>query len=254
MTSESLTRSNNQLASEKEQLASEKGQLASEKGQLASEKEQLASEKEQMVSKNKELKKGARTLRQNRQTHRNVQQLLDGAGNGAVGNPPEDPDAGSKTTQAAPRRRQKEQLQREGVSDIPGPSPLQEAGRPRRDHVVHETMTADELACRKCRFRPTPIQKDHRGSGGSSMAGDILGHTEVLQKMPQAAGGPDRRRCQTSINVAQTVTLRCMIDSFEKIRKIFHMFHGVLIPRSTQPLLRGWPPSWIHCTRRSGGI
>ena len=24
-----------------------------------------------------------------------------------------------------------------------------------------------------------------------------------------------------------------MIDSFEKIRKIFHMFHGVLIPRST---------------------
>ena len=30
-----------------------------------------------------------------------------------------------------------------------------------------------------------------------------------------------------------TVTLRCMIDSFEKIRKIFHMFHGVLIPRST---------------------
>ena len=33
--------------------------------------------------------------------------------------------------------------------------------------------------------------------------------------------------------MAQTVTLRCMIDSFEKIRKIFHMFHGVLIPRST---------------------
>ena len=36
------------------------------------------------------------------------------------------------------------------------------------------------------------------------------------------------------INImAQAVTLQCMIDSFEKIRKIFHMFHGVLIPRST---------------------
>ncbi len=36
------------------------------------------------------------------------------------------------------------------------------------------------------------------------------------------------------INImAQAVTLRCMVDSFEKICKIFHMFHGVLIPGST---------------------
>ena len=36
------------------------------------------------------------------------------------------------------------------------------------------------------------------------------------------------------INVmSQTVALRCMVDSLEKICRIFYMFHGVLITRST---------------------
>ena len=33
--------------------------------------------------------------------------------------------------------------------------------------------------------------------------------------------------------MAQTATLRCMVDSFGKIRKLFCMFHGVRIPKST---------------------
>ena len=76
---ESLTRSNNQLASEKGQLASEK---------------------EQMVSKNKELDERCSHLEA--KYDRLIEmynRLLDGVGNGAVSsNPPEDPDAGSKTT------------------------------------------------------------------------------------------------------------------------------------------------------------
>ena len=37
------------------------------------------------------------------------------------------------------------------------------------------------------------IPKDHRGSGEPPMAGDSLGnHAAVLQKVPQAAGGPSR--------------------------------------------------------------
>ena len=81
----------------------------------------------------------------------------------------------------------------------PKPPAIGENGRPRRDHVVHETMTADELACRKCRFTLSQphghVHKDHRGSGGPPMAGNSLGdHAEVLQKVPQAASGPDRRR------------------------------------------------------------
>ncbi len=150
---ESLTRSNNQLASEKEQLASEK--------------EQLASEKEQMVSKNKELKERCSHLEA--KYDRLIEmynRLLDGAGNGAVSsNPPEDPDAGSKTTpkQCSDGGRRGSYNVRE-FAGYPRPkSPARgENGQPRRDHVVHETMTADELACRKCRFtlsQPTATYK-----------------------------------------------------------------------------------------------
>ena len=61
---------------------------------------QLASEKEQMVSKNKELDERCSHLEA--KYDRLIEmynRLLDGAGNGAVSsNPPEDPDAGSKTT------------------------------------------------------------------------------------------------------------------------------------------------------------
>ena len=67
------------------------------------------------------------------------------------------------------------------------------------------------------------------------MAGDSLGdHAEVLHSRQQAARTGGVLPNEHYINVmAQTVTRAVQIDSFEKIRKIFHMFHGVLIPRST---------------------
>ena len=143
---ESLTRSNNQLASEKGQLASEK---------------------EQMVSKNKELEERCSHLEA--KYDRLIEmynRLLDGAGNGAVsGNPPEDPDAGSKTTpKQRPEGGRRSSYNVREFAGYPRPKPPArgENGRPRRDHVVHETMTADELACRKCRFtlsQPTATYK-----------------------------------------------------------------------------------------------
>ena len=123
----SLTKSNNQLTSEKEHLASKNKEL-----------EERCSHLEAKYDKLIEMYNG----------------LLDGAGNGITpDNPPVDPDAGSKTT---PKRhpeggRRSSYNVREFVGyPRPKPPARSEAGRPAREHVVHETMTADELACRKC--------------------------------------------------------------------------------------------------------
>ena len=73
---ESLTRSNNQMAAEKEQMASKNKELEERCSHLEAKYDRLI----EMYNR-----------------------LLDGAGSGvASGNPPEDPDAGSKTT---PRQR-----------------------------------------------------------------------------------------------------------------------------------------------------
>ena len=146
----SLTKSNNQMASEKEQVASEKEQVASEK-------EQVASEKEQVASRNKELEERCSHLEAKYDKLIEMYNgLLDGAGNGVSrDNPPTDSDAGSKTT---PKRHPKDGRRssynvREFIGyPRPKPPARSEADRPTRDHVVHETMTADELACRKCDY------------------------------------------------------------------------------------------------------
>ena len=132
---ESLTRSNNQLASEKEQMASKNKELEERCSHLEAKYDRLI----EMYDR-----------------------LLDGAGNGVVScNPPEDPDAGSKTTpKRHPEGGRRSSYSVREFAGYPRPKPPArgENGWPRRDHVVHETMTADELACRKCRFtlsRPT---------------------------------------------------------------------------------------------------
>ena len=126
---ESLTRSNNQLASEKGQLASKNKELEERCSHLEAKYDRLI----EMYNR-----------------------LLDGAGNGVVsGNPPEDPDAGSKTTpKRHPEGGRRSSYNVREFAGYPRPkSPARgENGQPRRDHVVHETMTADELACRKCKF------------------------------------------------------------------------------------------------------
>ena len=124
----------------------------------------------------------------------------------------------------------------------PKPPVGSEASQPTRGHVVHETTTADELACRKCSCTLSASTAKYKKT------------TEDLvnRQWQETSWEITRRYCkkchrqQTAqtdgvlpnehygINViAQTVTLRCTIESFEKIRKILHMFHGVLIPRST---------------------
>ena len=129
--------------------------LTKSNNQMASEKEQMASEKEQMISRNKELEERCSHLEAKYDKLIEMYNgLLDGAGsNVAPVNPPVDPDAGSKTT---PKRhpeggRRSSYNVREFVGyPRPKPPARSEAGRPAREHVVHETMTADGLACRKC--------------------------------------------------------------------------------------------------------
>ena len=172
----SLTKSNNQLTSEKEHLASKNKEL-----------EERCSHLEAKYDKLIEMYNG----------------LLDGAGNGITpDNPPVDPDAGSKTV---PKRhpeggRRSSYNVREFVGyPRPKPPARSEAGRPTRDHVVHETMTADELACRKCDYTlSAPTAKYEKTTE------DLVDHRwqetvwkiirPVLQKVPQTAGGPNRRR------------------------------------------------------------
>ena len=210
---------------------------------------QLASEKEQMASRNKELEERCSHLEA--KYDRLIEmynRLLDGAGNGVVSsNPPEDPGAGSKTTpmqRPEGGRRSSYSVREFAGYPLPKPPARSENGRPRRGHMVHETMTADELACRKCRFTLSQLTATYTYTKTTEYLVD--------RQWQETAGVITRRYCKKcrrqqaartggvlpnehyGINVmAQTVTLRCMIDLFEKIRKIFHMFHGVLIPRST---------------------
>ena len=235
-----LTKSNNQMASEKEQMASEKEQMASEK-------EQMASEKEQMASRNKELEERCSHLEAKYDKLIEVyNKLLDGAGNGITpDNPPADSDAGSKTMpKRHPKDGRRSSYNVREFTGYPRPKPpaRSEAGRPTRDHVVHETATADELACRKCDYvlsaptaeyeKTTEDLVDHRWQETSWTI--IRRYCKKCRKQQAAWTDGVLPNEHYGINImAQAVTLRCMVDSFEKIRKIFHMFHGVLIPRST---------------------
>ena len=235
------------MASEKEQMASEKEQMASEKEQMASEKEQMASEKEQMASRNKELEERCSHLEAKYDKLIEMyNKLLDGAGNG-VGrdNPPTDSDAGSKTTpKQHPEGGRRSSYNVMEFVGYPRPKPpaRSEADRPTRDHVVHETMTADELACRKCDYvlsaptaeyeKTTEDLVDHKWQETSWTI--IRRYCKKCRKQQAARTDGVLPNEHYGINImAQAVTLRCMVDSFEKICKIFHMFHGVLIPRST---------------------
>ena len=82
--------------------------------------------------------------------------LLDGAGSDIVlDNLQEDPDAGFNTIP----RRHHEGGRRSNYSMmefarylIPNTSARSKDDRPVRDHAAHETMTVDELVCRKCSF------------------------------------------------------------------------------------------------------
>ena len=191
-----LTKSNNQMASEKEQMASEKEQMASEK-------EQMASEKEQMASRNKELEERCSHLEAKYDKLIEMYNgLLDGAGNGITpDNSPADPGTGPK---AKPKQHKGGRRSSYNVREFigyprPKPPARSEAGRPTRDHVVHETATADELACRKCDYvlsAPTAeYEKTTEDLVDHQMAGDVLDdHPAVLQKVPQTAGCLDRRR------------------------------------------------------------
>ena len=165
---------------------------------------QMKSEKEQMASRNKELEERCSHLEAKYDKLIEMyNKLLDGAGNGITpDNPPTDSDAGSKTTpKRHPEDGRRSSYNVREFTGYPRPKPpaRSEAGLPTRGHVVHETMTADEIACRKCDYvlsAPTAeYKKNHGGSGGSQMAGDVLDdHPAVLQKVPQTAGCQDLRR------------------------------------------------------------
>ena len=208
---------------------------------------QMKSEKEQMASRNKELEERCSHLEAKYDKLIEMyNKLLDGAGNGITpDNPPTDSDAGSKTTpKRHPEGGRRSSYNVREFTGYPRPKPpaRSEAGLPTRGHVVHETMTADELACRKCDYvlsAPTAEYKkttedlvDHKWQETSWTI--IRRYCKKCRKQQAARTYGVLPNEHYGINImAQAVTLRCMVDSFEKIRKIFHMFHGVLIPRST---------------------
>ena len=207
---------------------------------------QMASEKEQMASRNKELEERCSHLEAKYDKLIEMyNKLLDGAGNGITpDNPPADPGTGPK---AKPKQHKGGRRSSYNVREFmgyprPKPPARSEAGRPTRDHVVHETATADELACRKCDCvlsaptaeyeKTTEDLVDHQWQETSWTI--IQRYCKKCHKQQAARTDGVLSNEHYGINImAQAVTLRCMVDSFEKIRKIFHMFHGVLIPRST---------------------
>ena len=222
--------------------------LTKSNSHLASEKEQLASEKEYMASKNKELEERCSHLEAKYGRLIGMyNRLADGASNGvAPDNPQVDPDAGSKTTpKRHPEGGRRSSYNVREFAGYPRTKPPagSEAGQPTRGHVVHETATVDELACRECgctlsaptaKYEKTTEDLVNRQWQETSWVITRRYCKECRRQQAARTGGvlPNEHY---GINVmAQTVTLRCMIDSFEKIRKILHMFRGVLIPRSTR--------------------
>ena len=108
---------------------------------------QMAAEKEQVMSRNKELEE--------RRSHLEAKyykliemynKLLDGAGNGTT------PDNPQRIPVQDPRRRPNSTKATGGAATTrefvryprPKPPARSEAGRPARDHVVHETVTIDD--------------------------------------------------------------------------------------------------------------
>ena len=173
-------------------------------------------------------------------------ELRDGAGSGAVsGSTPKDSDAGSGTTakqHSGDGRRSSYNVRKFTGYPRPKSTARSEDNLPRRDHVVHEMMTADELVCRTCGStlsRPTATY--------SKTTEDLINYQwqETVWEITRRYCKKCRRQ-QTALTegvlpnehyginiMAQTATLRCMVDSFGKIRKLFRMFHGVRIPKST---------------------
>ena len=116
---------------------------------------QLASEKEQMASMNMELEE--RCLHLETKYDKLIEmynKLRDGAGSGAVsGNTSKDSDAGSGTMakqHSGDRRRSSYNVRSFPEYPRPKSTARSEDNLLRRDHVVHEMMTADELVCRTC--------------------------------------------------------------------------------------------------------
>ena len=108
--------------------------------------------------------------------------------------------------------------------------------------MVHETMTTDWIACRKCGCTlSAPTSRYEKTTE------DLVDHQwqetswEIIRRYYKKCRRQQAARTDSvlpnehyGINImTQAVTLRCMADSFEKIRKIFHMFHGVFSPGFT---------------------
>ena len=164
---------------------------------------QMASEKEQMASRNKELEERCSHLEAKYDKLIEMyNKLLDGAGNGITpDNPPADPGTGPK---AKPKQHKGGRRSSYNVREFmgyprPKPPARSEAGRPTRDHVVHETATADELACRKCDCVLSAPTAEYEKT-----TEDLVDHQwqetswtiirRYCKKVPQTAGCPDRRR------------------------------------------------------------
>ena len=208
---------------------------------------QLASGKEQMASKNMELEE--RCLHLEAKYDKLIEmynELRDGAGvvpSLGVLQKIQMPDPGlrpSNTPETA--RRSSYNVRKFTGYPRPKSTARSEDNLPRRDHVVHEMMTADELVCRTCGStlsRPTATY--------SKTTEDLINYQwqETVWEITRRYCKKCRRQ-QTALTdgvlpnehyginiMAQTATLRCMVDSFVKIHRLFRMFHGVRIPKST---------------------
>ena len=163
------------------------------------------------------------------------------AGSGAPGGAPGAHDARADRHTEDPARRRSYNVREYKGYPRPEPPPAGDAA-PRREVVIHRTATADDTFCRRCGgilSKPTATYEkitedlaDHRWQGTKWTVTRRYCRRCGMQQASRPDGVLPGEHYGIDI-MSQVVTLRCMIDSFEKIRTIIRLFYEGWIPRST---------------------
>ena len=163
------------------------------------------------------------------------------AGSGAQGRAQGAHGAGADRHAENPSKRRSYNVREYKGYPRPEPLPAGDAA-PRREVVIRRTATADDTFCRRCGgilSKPTATYEkvtedlaDRRWQGTEWTVTRRYCRRCGRQQTSLADGVLPGEHYGIDI-MSQVATLRCMIDSFEKIRTIIRLFYGGQIPRST---------------------